>query len=221
MRHRIALGALAALAALTFAATAFAHAEVSPPTALARSRATCTRSPCRPRRKRNDDVDRADAARRVLDRLVRAFARLEAHRADDGLRRGGSRHKVTWTGGSVPTGEDAAFSFLGAAPSPGTYTFCVRQTYSDGSVVDWTGPESVRHAGAGHRRRSRRSAAADVDARDRRARARRDRPRRLLSSASSPAAAGRSHDREARTRVPWPLGAGVAIACRSSRRRLL
>ncbi len=25
---------------------------------------------------------------------------------------------------------------------PGSYTFGVRQTYSDGSVVDWSGPES-------------------------------------------------------------------------------
>jgi uncharacterized protein YcnI len=50
--------------------------------------------------------------------------------------------KVRWTGGSVPTGENAAFSFLGQAASPGSYTFSVRQTYSDGSVVDWSGPES-------------------------------------------------------------------------------
>jgi uncharacterized protein YcnI len=50
--------------------------------------------------------------------------------------------KITWTGGDVPTDEDAAFSFLGSTDSSKTYTFGVRQTYSDGSVVDWTGPES-------------------------------------------------------------------------------
>jgi uncharacterized protein YcnI len=50
--------------------------------------------------------------------------------------------KVTWTGGHVPTGEDAAFSFLAAPSSAKTYTFGVRQTYSDGTVVDWNGPES-------------------------------------------------------------------------------
>jgi uncharacterized protein YcnI len=50
--------------------------------------------------------------------------------------------KITWTGGDVPTDEDAAFSFLGNTDSSKTYTFGVRQTYSDGSVVDWTGPES-------------------------------------------------------------------------------
>ena len=50
--------------------------------------------------------------------------------------------KVTWAGGSVQTGDAAAFSFLGQAAKPGSYAFSVRQTYSDGSVVDWTGPES-------------------------------------------------------------------------------
>jgi uncharacterized protein YcnI len=50
--------------------------------------------------------------------------------------------KITWSGGNVPTDEDAAFSFLGRTDSSKTYTFGVRQTYSDGSVVDWTGPES-------------------------------------------------------------------------------
>jgi uncharacterized protein YcnI len=50
--------------------------------------------------------------------------------------------KVTWTGGSVPTGEDSMFQFLGQPASPGSYTFQVQQTYSDGSIVDWNGSES-------------------------------------------------------------------------------
>src|SRR4029453_8898698 len=50
--------------------------------------------------------------------------------------------KVPWSGGDVPTEEDAFFQFLGIADSTKTYTFKVRQTYSDGSVVDWAGPES-------------------------------------------------------------------------------
>ncbi|MFL5951233.1 MAG: DUF1775 domain-containing protein [Gaiellaceae bacterium] len=49
---------------------------------------------------------------------------------------------VTWSGGSVPSGEDAVFQFLAAADSAKTYSFKVRQTYSDGSIVDWAGPES-------------------------------------------------------------------------------
>jgi uncharacterized protein YcnI len=49
--------------------------------------------------------------------------------------------KVTWTGGKTPTGEDALFQFLAQSVSARTYAFQVRQTYSDGSIVDWSGPE--------------------------------------------------------------------------------
>jgi uncharacterized protein YcnI len=49
---------------------------------------------------------------------------------------------VTWSGGHVPTEEDALFQFLAQAQSSKTYTFAVEQTYSDGSIVNWSGPES-------------------------------------------------------------------------------
>jgi uncharacterized protein YcnI len=50
--------------------------------------------------------------------------------------------KVTWSGGNVPTEEDSLFQFLGEPSASGTLTFQVEQTYSDGSIVDWTGSES-------------------------------------------------------------------------------
>jgi uncharacterized protein YcnI len=50
--------------------------------------------------------------------------------------------KVTWTGGHTPTGEDSLFQFLAQPSSSKTYTFGVQQTYSDGSIVNWSGPES-------------------------------------------------------------------------------
>jgi uncharacterized protein YcnI len=50
--------------------------------------------------------------------------------------------KVTWTGGHVPTGEDSLFQFLAQPSSSKTYTFQVEQTYSDGSIVNWSGPEA-------------------------------------------------------------------------------
>jgi uncharacterized protein YcnI len=50
--------------------------------------------------------------------------------------------KVTWTGGSTPTGEDSLFQFLAQPASAKTYTFQVEQTYSDGSIVNWAGSES-------------------------------------------------------------------------------
>lgn len=50
--------------------------------------------------------------------------------------------RVTWTGGKTPTGEDSLFQFLAQPASAKTYTFQVQQTYSDGSIVNWAGPES-------------------------------------------------------------------------------
>jgi uncharacterized protein YcnI len=50
--------------------------------------------------------------------------------------------KVTWTGGSTPSGEDSLFQFLAQPASAKNYTFAVQQTYSDGSIVDWAGSES-------------------------------------------------------------------------------
>src|SRR6201987_1905220 len=49
--------------------------------------------------------------------------------------------KVTWTGGSTPTGQDSLFQFLAQPASSKTYTFQVEQTYSDGSIVNWAGAE--------------------------------------------------------------------------------
>jgi uncharacterized protein YcnI len=51
--------------------------------------------------------------------------------------------RVTWTGGHTPTGEDSLFQFLAQPAASRTYTFQVQQTYSDGSIVNWTGPESA------------------------------------------------------------------------------
>ncbi|MGI8506611.1 MAG: DUF1775 domain-containing protein [Solirubrobacteraceae bacterium] len=50
--------------------------------------------------------------------------------------------QVTWTGGRTPSGEDSLFEFLAQPATAGKYTFGVEQTYSDGSIVNWTGPES-------------------------------------------------------------------------------
>ncbi|HZU40575.1 MAG TPA: DUF1775 domain-containing protein [Solirubrobacteraceae bacterium] len=50
--------------------------------------------------------------------------------------------KVTWTGGRTPTGEDSVFEFLGQPSGAGSYAFQVQQTYSDGSIVDWSGSPS-------------------------------------------------------------------------------
>jgi uncharacterized protein YcnI len=48
-------------------------------------------------------------------------------------------NKVTWSGGDVPAGEAAALQFTGSADANKSYALAVRQTYSDGSVVNWSG----------------------------------------------------------------------------------
>lgn len=50
--------------------------------------------------------------------------------------------KVTLTGGNTPTGQDTLFQFLAQPASAKTYTFQVEQTYSDGSIVNWSGSEA-------------------------------------------------------------------------------
>jgi uncharacterized protein YcnI len=50
--------------------------------------------------------------------------------------------KVTWAGGHTPTGEDSLFQFLAQPAKAAKYTFQVQQTYSDGSIVNWSGSES-------------------------------------------------------------------------------
>ena len=62
-----------------------------------------------------------------------------------------SIQKVTWTGGAASRPRRTRSSSSSAqAASTGTYTFQVEQTYSDGSIVNWTGPESG-HPGADDR----------------------------------------------------------------------
>ena len=47
---------------------------------------------------------------------------------------------VTWKG-KLDAADLALLPFTGSAKNEGPYTFKVSQTYSDGSVVDWAGPE--------------------------------------------------------------------------------
>lgn len=49
--------------------------------------------------------------------------------------------KVTWSGGTIPPEQASNFAIVGEAESEEDYALDVRQTYSDGKVVDWNGPE--------------------------------------------------------------------------------
>jgi uncharacterized protein YcnI len=142
MTKRLALGALIATAtALVLTATAWAHAEISPPIVKAKASQVFTLAvPTEKDGIFTTKIEMTPPTGFAIDSFVPAPGWTRAV-----IRASGENaviQKVAWTGGSVPTGEDAAFAFLGSSDASKTYTFGVEQTYSDGSVVDWSGPES-------------------------------------------------------------------------------
>jgi uncharacterized protein YcnI len=133
---------LTAFAALVWAGMASAHARVSPAVSLAKQLQLFSLAV--PTEKQN-----ATTTKIVL--TVPAGFGIDSFAAVPGWRREvqstGSGdaavvQKVTWTGGSTPTGEDSLFQFLAQPAKAGTYTFQVQQTYSDGSIVNWDGSAS-------------------------------------------------------------------------------
>ena len=195
MKHRIALGALVALAALATAAAASAHAIVSPAVALDKKLQQFTLSvPTEKEKLTTTEIELTVPSGFAIDSFEPPPAGWKMQVQATGSGDSAVVQKVTWTGGHVPTDQDAVFRFNASTSSAKTYTFDVRQTYSDGSIVDWTGPETVGHAGADDRvalldRRRR-----DVDAHDRRARARRRLAARRARRRSPRAEAGRSRE---------------------------
>ena len=118
---------------MTFTASALAHAEVSPKVALAQELQLFTLAvPTEKENAKTTAVELTPPKGFAIDSFVPAA----------GWKRTVQSGKVTWSGGSVPTDEDATFSFLASTGGSGSYTFAVKQTYSDGSVVEWSGPES-------------------------------------------------------------------------------
>jgi uncharacterized protein YcnI len=140
--RRLVCVVLAAAAALTVAAAASAHAHVSPPVALAKEGQVFTLAV---------PTEKEDLTTTKIELTPPAGFAIDSFAPTPGWKRAVQQQgsgeeavvqKVTWTGGQVPTGEDATFQFLASTDAAKTYTFGVRQTYSDGSVVDWSGPES-------------------------------------------------------------------------------
>jgi uncharacterized protein YcnI len=146
-RKRVAVRRLSALvlvtgAALVVAASASAHAELSPNVALAKSLQLFTLAV---------PTEKEDATTTRVELTPPSGFGIDSFVPAPGWKRTVQQtgsgeeaviQKVTWEGGKVPTGEDAAFQFLASTDASKTYRFTVRQTYSDGSVVDWSGPES-------------------------------------------------------------------------------
>jgi uncharacterized protein YcnI len=141
MKRTLSASALAAIAALVTAGVASAHAHVSPPVALAKMSQVYTLAVPTEKSSDTTQVELTVPAGFGIDSFVPAPGWKRTVQ-QTGSGDSAVISKVTWSGGKVPTGEDSAFSFLASPASSKTYTFSVRQTYADGSIVDWSGPES-------------------------------------------------------------------------------
>jgi len=140
--RRVSVAAMTAVAVLAFAAApAFGHAVVSPPVVESGALQVFTLSV---------PTERDDRLTTGIELTVPKGFAIDSFAPARGWKRNvastGSGETavvttVTWTGGSVPTGEDAVFQFNATASTSQTYTFKVRQTYDDEAVVDWSGDE--------------------------------------------------------------------------------
>jgi uncharacterized protein YcnI len=135
--------ALVAAVGLVAAATASAHARISPPVSL--SNTLQLYSLAVPTEK-NPPL----TTTKIVLTVPKGFS-IDSFVPSPGWKRvlqqtgsGDSAviQKVTWTGGNIPSEEDSLFQFLGQPAKNGTYTFQVEQTYSDGSIVNWSDPET-------------------------------------------------------------------------------
>jgi len=133
MKHRFALGALVALVALVTASVASAHAILSPPVALDKKLQQFTLSV---------PTEKEGATTTQIELKVPAGCAIDSYESAPGWKRTVAGSTVTWAGGRVPTEEDAVFHFNASTSGAHTYTFTVLQTYSNGEVVSWSGPES-------------------------------------------------------------------------------
>jgi uncharacterized protein YcnI len=136
------LAAAAAAVTLALASPAFGHAIMSPPVAKAKVSQQFTLSvPTE-----EEGATTTEIRLTVPDGLsIDSFEPTPGwDRTEQASGSGESRviQQVTWTGGKVPTDEDAVFRFNGSLDSAKTYEVDVQQTYSNGKVVDWSGSES-------------------------------------------------------------------------------
>jgi len=131
-----------AAVALATASSALAHARVSPPVALSKSLQLFTLTV--PTEKEGVTTTKIVFTRPAgfsIDSFVPTPG-WQRHVQQTGSGASAVINSVTWTGGAVPTGEDATFQFLAEPQSSKTYTFGVEQTHSDGSIDNWSGAES-------------------------------------------------------------------------------
>lgn len=134
---------LAAIGSLVFAAAAFAHAAMSPPVAKDKELQHFTLSvPTEKEGASTTTVEFAPPAGFNIDSFDSPPPGWKLNVQSQGSGEQETFSRVTWSGGHVPTGQAAVFGLNASTDGAKTYVFAVRQTYSDGSVVDWAGDES-------------------------------------------------------------------------------
>jgi uncharacterized protein YcnI len=141
-RKRVAVLFMAAGGGLVLAGSAFAHAHVSPPVVVSKEGQVFTLAV--PTEEENADTTKIELTP-PSGFSIDSFASVPGWTREVQSTGSGEEttiQKVTWSGGKVPHEEASMFQFLGSTDAAKTYTFKVRQTYSDGTVVDWSGPES-------------------------------------------------------------------------------
>jgi uncharacterized protein YcnI len=137
----LVVAAMAALG-LTVVSNAWAHAEISPPVTVSKDLQLFTLAvPTEKEGLTTTKIELTLPSGFGIDSFVPSPG-WTRQLQQTGSGENAVIQKVTWTGGKTPTEEDSVFQFLASPDSSTTYTLPVRQTYSDGSVVDWSGPES-------------------------------------------------------------------------------
>jgi uncharacterized protein YcnI len=141
-RWTISLGIVGAAAAIA-ATVASAHAIMSPAVAEANALQQFTLSvPTEESNAITTKIELTVPSSFAIDSFEPAPAPWKMATQTTGTGENAVVQKVTWTGGNTPTGLDSVFRFNASIPKSGTVLFNVRQTYSNGKVVDWSGPES-------------------------------------------------------------------------------
>ena|SRR5689334_199181 len=132
MRKAVVLAAATA-GALVLVPAAFGHAALSPPVAKAKVLQQFTLSV---------PTEEEGATTTSIELTLPSGFTIDSFEPSPGWKRSAHGQSVTWTGGRVPTDEDSVFRFNANLDSSREYRFSVRQTYSDGKVVEWNGAES-------------------------------------------------------------------------------
>lgn len=117
---------------LTMASVAWAHTTVSPEQVPAGSTQTFTVS------------TPGEKSVPIVEERVQLPEGFEVTSVDspNGWQGSVEGNSVVWTGGQIPEGEEQEFSFEAQTPDQaGEYQWRAFDTYEDGSVSEWIGPE--------------------------------------------------------------------------------